>query len=80
MEVQIKDNETLNIENRKYKRSLSEIADIVVKLARGIIKRRRLNKCGKLLRVGKNVRILIKNGEINIGRKVQLHHGVKLSA
>jgi len=80
MEVQIKDNVDLTAENKKYKRSISETADIVLKLVRGIFARRKVNSCGRLLRVGRSVRILKKNGEINIGRKVQLHHGVKLSA
>jgi len=79
MEVQVKDN-SLNTQNTKYKRSIAETADIAAKLIRGIFARRRMNKCGGLFRVGKGVRILIKNGEINVGRKVQLHHGVKLSA
>jgi len=80
MEVQVKENNTLSIENKQYKRSISETADIVIKLFRGLMARRKINQCGKLFRVGKGVRILIKNGEINIGRKVQLHQGVKLSA
>lgn len=80
MEVQVKDNKTLNTNNDKYKRSFSETADIAAKLIRGVFVKRKMNKCGALLRVGKSVRFLIKNGEINVGRKVQLHHGVKLSA
>jgi acetyltransferase-like isoleucine patch superfamily enzyme len=80
MEVQVNKNDNLNVENTRYKRSFSETADIVFKLLRGIITRRKVNSCGKLFRVGRGVRILKKNGEINIGRKVQLHQGVKLSA
>lgn len=80
MKVQLNENRTVNTQEKKYKRSISETADIVFKLIRGILTRRKLNQCGSLLRVGSGVRILKKNGEINLGRKVQLHHGVKLSA
>lgn len=80
MEVQVKENNSLPVENKQYKRSFYETADIVIKLLRGFMTKSKINKCGKLFRVGKGVRILKKNGEINIGRKVQLHHGVKLSA
>jgi len=62
------------------KRTLPEIVQEAVKLARGIFKKRKINKCGALFRVERGVRILKKNATIEIGRKVQLHRDVKLSA
>ncbi len=61
-------------------RNFSEYTDIFSKLLRGIFYRGKFSSCGKLLRVGKGVRVLKKNCTIEIGDKVQLHRGVKLSA
>lgn len=47
---------------------------------RGMLWRVRIDKCGKLLRCEKGIRLLKHNGEINIGERVFLHRGVKLSA
>ena len=60
-------------------RNLSEYMDIVCKLVRGVFYRPRFSPCGKLLRVGRGVRVLKKAGTIAIGDKVQLHRQVKLS-
>lgn len=60
-------------------RSFGEYYDIISKLMRGVFYRPRFSPCGKLLRVGRGVRILKKDGTIAIGDKVQLHRGVKLS-
>jgi acetyltransferase-like isoleucine patch superfamily enzyme len=49
-------------------------------LLRGAFFKLRINGCGKLLRVEKRVRILKRNASITMGRKVQLHRYVKLSA
>lgn len=61
-------------------RSPFEILSEAVKLARGIFVRIKLKSCGALLRVGSHVRILQRNASITVGRKVQLHRAVKLSA
>lgn len=60
-------------------RNLSEYMDIACKLVRGVFYRPRFSPCGKLLRVGRGVRVLKKAGTIAIGDKVQLHRQVKLS-
>jgi acetyltransferase-like isoleucine patch superfamily enzyme len=62
------------------KRSLFEIMLETTKLLRGIIFRFKIDSVDGLLRVDKGVRILKKDAFIKLGRKVQLHRGVKLSA
>ncbi len=61
------------------KRDLQEYTKICSRLFRGIFYKLRFDKCGGLLRVAPKVKILKKNGKINLGTKVQLHKGVKLS-
>lgn len=60
--------------------NIHEFTNNVFALIRGVFCRVRLNSCGKLLRCEKGVRILKINGKINLGNKVFLHRGVKLSA
>ena len=60
-------------------RPIGEYFSIAINLTRGIFFKFRATNCGKLLRVEKGVRLLKTNGELNIGRKVNLHRGAKLS-
>ena len=46
---------------------------------RGALNRYKFSSCGKLLRVGKDVRIWKQRGEIILGDRVLLHRGGKLS-
>lgn len=77
-----------NLNNSEFKlnasaftsRSLKEILAEIIKLVRGFFKRAKINKCGSWFRVGPGVRILKKNASISVGRKVELHRHVKLSA
>lgn len=62
------------------KRSFFETADIFVNLIRGLFFKLRFDKCGKLLRCERSVRVIKKNAQIEIGDKVNLHRCVKLSA
>lgn len=62
---------------------MMRIADIFSNgfmVLRGAFKSLRFDKCGKLLRCEKGVRVLKNNGKILIGNKVLLHRFVKLSA
>ena len=61
-------------------RNFGEYLDIISKLFRGIFYRCNFKKCGRLLRVGRGVRILRKNCAIELGYKVQLHRYSKISA
>lgn len=58
---------------------MSEYAAIFLRLFRGAFYKLRINRCGRLLRVAHGVKIIKKNGELNVGTKVQLHKQVKLS-
>lgn len=60
-------------------RSLGEYISIFSCLFRGAFYKFRFEKCGKLLRVEKGVRILKKNANIELGDKVLLHRHAKLS-
>ena len=60
-------------------RPISEYFTIAAALFRGIFARFKLDSCGALLRVDKKVRIIHRNCDIKLGRKVNLHAGVKLS-
>ena len=60
-------------------RPISEYFTIAAALFRGIFARLKLDSCGALLRVDKKVRIIHRNCDIKLGRKVNLHAGVKLS-
>ncbi len=62
------------------KYSFFELTDIFINLARGILKKIRFEKCGKLLRCGRGVRLIKKNAHIELGEKVNLCRYVKLSA
>ena len=76
-------NEEVNVykvDRNSFKRTLPEIASESLKLLRGFFVKVKFAECGPLLRVGKGVVIIRKNGAIRVGRKVQLHKGVKLSA
>lgn len=59
--------------------TLNEFFTNVFAVLRGGFRRFSFNRCGKLLRVETGVRILKKNCEINIGDRVLLHRGCKLS-
>jgi len=80
MEVKLNEKKDFKIDKMAFNRSLSEIVSEAVKLARGLWMRLKFDSCGSLLRVDKRVRILKKNAAIAVGRKVQLHRDVKLSA
>ena len=60
-------------------RPVGEYFSIAFNLARGFFFKMRTKNCGKLLRVEKGVRLLKTNGELNIGRKVNIHRYAKLS-
>ncbi len=61
-------------------RSLLQVMSEGIKLIRGIFFKFKTRSCGKLLRVEKGVRVLKRNAAIDLGRKVQVHRHVKLSA
>lgn len=65
---------------KKMSRTAGEYFDIISKLIRGIFYRSGFTRCGKLLRVGRGVRILRKNCTIELGNKVLLHRYAKISA
>lgn len=48
-------------------------------ILRGLVRRFAFDRCGKLLRVERGVRILRKNSSICLGNRVLLHRGCKLS-
>lgn len=60
-------------------RPIGEYFTIATALFRGIFARLKLDSCSPLLRVDKKVRIIHRNCDIRLGRKVNLHAGVKLS-
>lgn len=60
-------------------RPISEYFTIAAALFRGIFARLKIDSCGALLRVDKKARIIHRNCDIKLGRKVNLHAGVKLS-
>ena len=59
--------------------NLSEFLTNGFAVLRGAVKRFHFDKCGRLLRVERGVRILKKNCRITIGDRVLLHRGCKLS-
>ncbi len=73
-------NSEFKLQKDAFKRSPREILTEVVKLARGLIMGMHFDKCGKYLRIDRGVRLLKRNSYLEIGRKVQLHRHVKLSA
>lgn len=68
------------ISSDAFRRSVPEIIGEVCKLIRGSFYRTRFSSCGALFRAGRGLRILKKNASVEVGRKVQLHRFVKLSA
>lgn len=80
MQSSPKDPEAYRIDKNSFKRTVPEIISEVFKLVRGFFIKMKFRECGSLLRAGKGLRVLKKNGSIKVGRKVQLHRGVKLSA
>ena len=60
-------------------RPIGEYFSIALNLARGFFFKMRTSSCGKLLRVEKGVRLLKTNGELHLGRKVNIHRYAKLS-
>lgn len=67
------------IDKKAFNRTHSEVISEAVKLLRGLFIKARFSKCGPLFRAGRGVRVLQRNATIELGRKVQLHRGVKLS-
>lgn len=61
------------------KRTVKEYINILYDLLRSIPKRRTINKCGKIVRFKKGVKIGKGNGEIELGTNVLFYQGVKLS-
>ena len=68
------------IDRSAFKRTIPEIISEVTKLVRGFFLKRKFARCGPLFRANRGVRILKRNASIEVGRKVQLHRQVKLSA
>ncbi len=60
-------------------RPLREYLKITSDLARGFFKKCRFSSCGPLFRAEKGVRIIRRSCDIDVGRKVYLHRGVKVS-
>lgn len=60
-------------------RSLGEYISIFTCLFRGLFYKLRFEKCGRLLRAEKGVRVIKKNADISLGNKVFLHRHCKLS-
>lgn len=80
MEANLNTQNNFKIDRNAFKRTIPEILSEGVKLIRGFFTRLKITKCGPLLRAGIKVRILRRNADITLGRKVQLHREVKLSA
>ncbi len=59
---------------------MAETMNNIFAVLRGILKKGRFERSGKLLRMEKGVRVVKNNGAIEIGDRVFLHRGVKLSA
>jgi acetyltransferase-like isoleucine patch superfamily enzyme len=68
------------LDRNSFKRTLPEIASEAFKLLRGFFVKMKFAQCGPLFRADRGVRIIKRNGSIKVGRKVQLHREVKLSA
>lgn len=60
--------------------NFKEFFSNAVAVLRGVCKKPRFDKSGKLLRMGKGVRVMKNNGSVFVGDKVFLHRNVKLSA
>ena len=80
METKLENNFELGLHKDVFNRSLVEIVLELTKIIRGFFVRMRFNKCGKYFRAEEKIRILKKNSYISVGRKVQFHREVKLSA
>lgn len=59
---------------------ITDICSNGIMVVRGILKKPKFNKSGKLLRVEKGVRVMKNNGTVTLGDRVLLHRYVKLSA
>lgn len=75
-----KKNGEFKLQMDAFKRTPGEMISEAIKLMRGCISGQRFDKRGKYLRIDKGVRLLKKNSYLEVGRKVQLHRYVKLSA
>ncbi|HEX2927330.1 MAG TPA: hypothetical protein VHP38_13905, partial [Ruminiclostridium sp.] len=81
METGLKEKTEFTLDRKAFTgRSLPQVISEGFKLVRGVFFKLRTRNCGKLLRVEKGVRVLKRNAAIDIGRKVQIHRHVKLSA
>ncbi len=80
MEAKLNSDNQFKIDSKAFNRSVFEVIGEALKLFRGLFISRKFSKCAGLFRAGKGVRVLRKNASIEVGRKVQLHRGVKLSA
>ena len=80
MEGNLNPKTEFKIDKNAFSRTLPEIIGEAIKLVKGALVSLRFTSCGSLFRAGKGVRILKKNATITVGRKVQFHRGVKLSA
>lgn len=76
----IANNGEFKLQKDAFKRTPGEIILEAIKLVRGCIRGASFDKRGKYLRIEKGVRLLKKNSYMEVGRKVQLHRHVKLSA
>lgn len=75
-----KNNSSFKLQMDAFNRTPGEIISEAVKLTRGLIRGLSFDKHGKYLRIEKGVRLLKRNSYLEVGRKVQLHRYVKLSA
>lgn len=80
MEAKLNSDNQFKIDSKAFNRSVFEVIGEALKLFRGFFISRKFSKCAGLFRAGKGVRVLHKNASIEVGRKVQLHRSVKLSA
>jgi len=80
LESGIDKKEELRLGSKALNRSFPEIFSEIIKLVRGVFFKIKFDRTGRFLRVGRGVRVLKKDAYITIGKKVQLHREVKLSA
>lgn len=80
MEIKTETNQEFKLDKKAWDRTPAEIFSEAFKLFRGLLLKRRLDACGGFFRAERGVRVLRRNSFISVGRKVQLHRDVKLSA
>lgn len=80
MTIKLNTENYFKINRNVFNRTFPEIISEILKLIRGFFITFRLNECGQLFRAGRKITLLKRNADVNIGRKVQLYNGVKLSA